>query len=257
MLSTIWIKIIGLFPLFLFVLPFPLSATDSLSAGDIVKLSDDLMRGDTNQGIYAMEVVTPNWQRELKLDVYSLGRDKTFIRILSPAKEAGIRTLRIKNEMWNYLPNVEKTIKIPPSMMAQSWMGSDFANDDLVKESSIVNDYNHEIIAKEDLQGSPAYKIKLIPKPEAAVIWGKIILWVRRVDCVPLKEEYYSEKGKLIKVLEYSDIGRVSERVIPRVWKMSSLIKPGHYTVIKLIDVEYNQPISKDVFTLENLKKIQ
>ena len=241
----------------LLLLPAFAFSQASLSPTEIVKLSDDLMRGDTNQGIYAMEVVTPNWQRELKLDVYSLGRDKTFIRILSPAKEAGIGTLRIKNEMWNYLPNVEKTIKIPPSMMAQSWMGSDFANDDLVKESSIVNDYSHKIITELKLNGQAVYMIELIPKPQAAVIWGKIIRWVRRVDCVPLKEEYYSEKGKLIKVLEYSDIGRVSDRVIPRVWKMSSLIKAGHYTVIKLIDVEYNKPIDGNVFTLENLRKIQ
>ncbi|MEK6715754.1 MAG: outer membrane lipoprotein-sorting protein [Candidatus Omnitrophota bacterium] len=241
----------------LLLLPAFAFSQASLSPTEIVKLSDDLMRGDTNQGIYAMEVVTPNWQRELKLDVYSLGRDKTFIRILSPAKEAGIGTLRIKNEMWNYLPNVEKTIKIPPSMMAQSWMGSDFANDDLVKENSIVNDYSHKIITELKLNGQAVYMIELIPKPQAAVIWGKIIRWVRRVDCVPLKEEYYSEKGKLIKVLEYSDIGRVSDRVIPRVWKMSSLIKAGHYTVIKLIDVEYNKPIDGNVFTLENLRKIQ
>lgn len=257
MLSTIWIKIIGLFSFFLFALVFPLFSADSFKASEMVKRSDELMRGDTNQGIYAMEVVTPNWQRKLKLDVYSLGRDNVFIRILAPPKEAGIGTLRIKNEMWNYLPNVEKTIKIPPSMMAQSWMGSDFANDDLVKESSIVNDYKHTIIAEEVSGGFPAYKIELIPKIGAAVIWGKIILWLRKGDCLPLKEEYYSEKGKLIKVLEYSDIGQVSERIIPRVWKMSSFIKPGQYTIIKLIDVEYNQPLSKDVFTLENLKKIQ
>ncbi|MDP1853752.1 MAG: outer membrane lipoprotein-sorting protein [Candidatus Omnitrophota bacterium] len=241
----------------LFLLPALAFSQASLSPTEIVRRADDLLRGDTNRGTYTMEVVTPNWRRTLELYVYSLGRDKIFIRILSPAKEAGIGTLRVKNEMWNYLPNVEKTIKIPPSMMAQSWMGSDFANDDLVKESSIVNDYTHTIAAEEDTGDFSAYKIELIPKPDAAVVWGKILFWVRKGDYVPLKEEYYDEKGRLIKVLEYSDIGAVSDHIIPRVWKMSSALKDNHYTIIKVVDVEYNKPIDGNVFTLENLKKIQ
>lgn len=251
-------KAVHLGLIFLFFLPlFAFSQPPSLTPTDIVRRADDLLRGDTNQGAYTMEVVTPNWRRTLELYVYSLGRDKIFIRILAPAKEAGIGTLRVKNEMWNYLPNVEKTIKIPPSMMAQSWMGSDFANDDLVKESSIVNDYTHILVVKEDMCGFAAYKIKLVPKPDAAVVWGKILFWVRRDDYVSLREEYYDEKNRLIKVLEYSDIGKVSDRVIPRAWKMSSALKENRYTIIKLKNVEYNKPIDDNVFTLENLKKIQ
>ena len=249
------IKLLILIPLLSFASFSLLYSDNPLSARDIVKCSDDFMRGDTNQGIYSMQITTPDWQRALKLKVYSLGRDKIFIRILSPAKEAGIGTLRIENEMWNYLPSVERIIKIPPSMMLQPWMGSDFANDDLVKESSIVNDYNHTIAGEEKIDGNLCYKIQLIPKEGASVIWGKIMLWIRKNDFLPLKEDYYSERGKLIKVLEYSDIGVVSDRVIPKTWKMSSLIKPGHSTTIKLVDVEYNNPIDEDIFTLQNLKK--
>lgn len=251
-INTIFISLASL--IFLSPLSY---ASESLSPSEIVRRADDLLRGDTNQGAYIMEVVTSNWRRTLELYVYSLGRDKIFIRILSPAKEAGIGTLRVKNEMWNYLPNVEKTIKIPPSMMAQSWMGSDFANDDLVKESSIVNDYTHRIMSEEDAGGFFVYKMELIPKPDAAVVWGKIIFWVRKNDYVPLREEYFDEQGRLIKVLEYTDIGKVSDRVIPRVWKMSSALKDNHYTIIKVVDVEYNKPIDGSVFTLENLKKRQ
>lgn len=228
-----------------------------LSGREIVRRQDDLMRGDTLKGRYIMTVTTPSWQRRLELDVWAQGRDKTFIRILSPAKEAGIGTLRIKENMWNYLPKVERTIKIPPSLMLQPWMGSDFANDDLVKESSIVNDYIHRILTEENIDGNIAYKIELIPRPEAAVIWGRLIFWIRKKDFLPLREEYYSEKGKLIKILEYSAIKKMSDREIPTVWKMTSVTKEGCQTIIEVIDAVYNQPVSEEIFTLGNLKRAQ
>lgn len=243
--------------LFFSVLNRAVFAQTPPDAREIVKRSDDLMRGESHQGLYTMRIQTPSWQRELKLEVASLGRDKIFIRILSPDKEKGVSTLRIKNEMWNYLPRIERTIKIPPSLMLQPWMGSDFANDDLVRESSIVNDYTHKILKEEIWNGQKVYIIQLLPKPAASVIWGKIILSIRKGDDVPLREEYYSDKGKLIKVLEFSDIEKVSGRVIPRLWKMTPVNKPGHSTTIRVVDVQYNQPLDQDIFTLINLKRVQ
>lgn len=246
--------------IFALVLFLPLENTspaESLAPADIVKQSDDLMRGDSYSGIYTMEIKTKSWKRELKLQVDSLGRDKIFIRILSPAKEAGTTTLRIKNEMWNYLPKIEKVIKIPPSLMLQPWMGSDFANDDLVKEGSVVHDYTHKILSEIDIAGESVYQIELQPNPHAPVIWGKVVKWIRKKDFVPLKEEYYNEKGKLIKILEYSDIGKVSDRTIPKTWTMSSMVKPANSTTIKLVDVKYNQPINEKIFSLTHLRKIQ
>lgn len=226
-----------------------------LTAQEIVKRSDDLMRGDTCQGRYVMTVTTPHWTRRLELDVWAEGRDKTFIRIISPAKETGITTLRIKNNMWNYLPKVERTIKIPPSMMFQPWMGSDFTNDDLVKENSIVYDYNHTLLGEEIFEGNLVYKLKLIPKPQATVIWGKLIFRIRKEDFIPLREEYYSEKDKLIKVLNYSEVKKVSDRIIPTLWEMAPLTKEGCRTTIELVEVKYNQPIDENIFTLENLRR--
>lgn len=241
-------------------LPFQSAAqTDpvpaELSAREIIKRQDDLMRGNTSRGRYVMTVKTPGWTRTLELDAWSQGRDKNFIRVLSPAKEAGIASLRDKSNMWNYLPSVERTIKIPPSMMLQPWMGSDFANDDLVKESSLVNDYTQTILSQENLGEHFSYKIELVPKPEAAVAWGRIIFWVRKADYVPLREEYYGESGKLIKILEYSQIKQMSDRQIPTIWKMISFVKPGHETVIEVADVQYDQPLPTDIFTLANLKR--
>jgi len=229
-------------------------SAEELTGKEIVKRADDLMRGNSLQGRYVMTVTTPGWTRRLELDVWEKGREKTFIRILSPAKESGISTLRIKESMWNYLPNVERTIKIPPSMMLQPWMGSDFANDDLVKESSIIDDYDHTILAEEDMGGNISYKIELIPKPEAAVTWGKIIYWVRKNDFVPLKEEYYKENGELIKILEYSEIKKMNDRSIPVIWKMTPVKKEGCRTVIEVADVKYDLPIGDPIFTMENLK---
>ncbi len=231
--------------------------SEVLGATEIVRRADDLMRGNSHSGTYSMKIITPRWKRELTLLVYSKNRDQMSIRILSPPKEAGIGTLRLGNEMWNYLPNVEKTIKIPPSLMLRPWMGSDFANDDLVKESSIVNDYTHQIVGNEIIDGKPVLKIEFTPKPDAPVIWGKLYHWIRESDFVPLKEEYYSERGKAIKVMEYSDIGQVSDRVIPRTWKMKSLTKEGHSTTIKLVDVTYNQTIDDVIFSMSYLRRVQ
>ncbi len=223
-------------------------------AKTMVKTADDLMRGDTSHGHYRMTVTTPDWQRTLELDAYSSGRDKTFIRILSPAKEAGITTLRIDMNMWNYLPKVERTIKIPPSMMLQSWMGSDFSNDDLVKESSIVNDYIHTIVSEEKSGGFDTVKINLTPKPDAAVTWGKLLYWVTKEGYIPVREEFYDEHGKLIKTLEYSQVKAMNDRSIPTVWKMTSSIHPGNVTVIEVQDAVFNEPIDDGTFSMSNLK---
>ncbi len=235
----------------------PFSFSQTMSAQEIVKRSDDLMRGDTQEGKYVMMIFTPNWERRLELYVYSKGRDKIFIRILSPAKEKDTATLRVGNEMWNYLPQVERTIKIPPSMMLQPWMGSDFANDDLVKESSVVNDYTHEIIEEKTIDGEPVYCVKLTPKPDAAVVWDKRIMWIRKNDFIPVRDEFYGKNDKLIKVLTYSKIKKISDRLIPTRWEMVPERKKGRRTIIEVHEsVVYNGSIEETVFSLQNLKNI-
>jgi outer membrane lipoprotein-sorting protein len=239
---------------FLF-LPLSSSLAQQMSAQEMIKRADDLLRGDTSDGYYAMTVTTPTWTRTLKLHAISFARSKTYIKILEPIKEAGITTLRIDTNMWNYLPKVERTIKIPPSMMLEPWMGSDFSNDDLVKESSLVNDYTHKIIAEETLDGFDAYKIELTPKPNAAVAWGKLHYWVRKADLVPLKEDFYDEHGTLIKTLHYTKVKQMSDRSIPTIWTMISHTKPGNKTVIEITAITYNKPVNDNVFSLQNLKK--
>lgn len=232
----------------------PASAQE-LSPRDIVDKSEIAMRSDTSRATAEMTITTPDWTRTLRMNFWEARLKKVFlIRILSPAKEAGIGTLKIGNNLWNYLPNVERTIKIPPSMMGQSWMGSDFTNDDLLKESS-VDDYHWKLLGQEEKNGFSAYKVEGIPKPESAVVWGRLVEWIRRDNYLPLRVEFYDEKGKLIKVLSYSEFREFGGRLIPARWLMTSLAKPGNTTEIRLLRAEFDLPISDETFTLRNLQK--
>ncbi len=230
---------------------------EELSGAEILDRVEKLLWGRTVQGNYEMTIKTPRWQRTLSLRVWMDRPSRSFVRILAPAKEAGIGSLRIGNEMWNYLPAVERTIKIPPSMMLQPWMGSDFTNDDLVKESSIVSDYTHQISQVSDgsQDGGAVLRIDSTPKPESAVVWGKIVYWVQKRNFIPLKEEFYSERGQLVRVLTFSDVRTVGGRVMPTRWEMRPVAKEGNMTTVLLKDAVFDQPVNPEVFTQRNLQK--
>ncbi|MGZ5781256.1 MAG: outer membrane lipoprotein-sorting protein [Burkholderiaceae bacterium] len=231
------------------------SAMAALSAAEIVDRAEDLLWGKTAVGDFEMTITTPTWSRTLSLKVWMDRPKQSFLRIATPAKDAGISSLRIDSEMWNYIPAIERTIKIPPSLMLQPWLGSDFTNDDLVKESSIVTDYTHRLIGEKKIDGNDAYQIEGLPKPNAAVVWGKIVYSIRKSDFVPLKLEYYDERGDLIRALNYSDIRTVDGRSIPTRWEMQPLTKPGKKTTIVVKSLMYNRPINADIFSLRNLKQ--
>ncbi len=224
-------------------------------ARELVKRTDLALRGRTQQGKARMTVRTPDWERTLEMDYWSVNPDKSFILIRAPAKEAGTSTLRLGSNMWNYLPKVERVIKIPPSLMLQPWMGSDFTNDDLVKESSLVNDYTHRVTGEMVEGGDDCYQVLATPRPDAPVVWGKLVLAVRKSDSLPRKEEFYDEKGRLVKVLTYEDIRRAGDRNFPMRWKMVSLTKPGHETVLVYQDLKFDATIPERVFTQRNMKR--
>ncbi|MFQ5641200.1 MAG: outer membrane lipoprotein-sorting protein [bacterium] len=225
------------------------------SALDIVKKSDELMRGITQVSTYTMTVIRPQWQRTMRFKFWSEGTEKAFILMLAPAKEKGLTFLKLKTEMWNYIPKINRDVKIPPSMMMQSWMGSDFTNDDLVKESSVVDDYTHTLLGKEQLLGGEVYVVELRPTPEAAVVWDKIIEWIRVDDYVPLKAEYYNERGELIRTMLFSEIKMMGGRTLPARFELIEEKKPGKKTVLIIEDVVFDKPIPKSVFTKQNLRR--
>jgi outer membrane lipoprotein-sorting protein len=225
----------------------------TLDVRKIVKHIDELYRSTSSYAEMEMTIVTPHWERTLKMKAWSRCLDKTFIRILSPAKDAGVATLRIKNEMWNYLPKINKVIKVPPSMMMSSWMGSDFTNDDLVKEFSWTNDYQYELIHPEDAQNHLLY-LQLIPNENLAVVWGKIIIAVQRNDYLPLWEKYYDEKGELMRLINFKDIKSLGGRQIPTVMELIPQNKEGQKTIIRYIDARFDANISDEIFNLRNLQ---
>ncbi len=222
---------------------------------DILERVERLLWGNTVQGDYEMTISTARWQRTLALKVWIERPKRSFVRIVSPAKEAGIGSLRLGAEMWNYLPNVERVIKIPPSMMLQPWMGSDFTNDDLVKESSILEDYTHKVLGTVTVDGQPVYQVEATAKPQAAVVWGRILYSVKQNDFVPLKQEFYDERGELVRTMTFFDVRSVGGRRLPTRWEMRPRAKAGNVTTIVLKDAVFDQPIPDEVFSQRNLQK--
>ncbi|MDX1429030.1 MAG: outer membrane lipoprotein-sorting protein [Rhodothermales bacterium] len=227
----------------------------SLTAKEIIQRADELTRGRTAQGKYTMTIVRPDWQRSMTFDYWSEGTEKSFIRVLEPAKERGVSFLKVGREMWQYVPRINRVIKIPPSMMLQSWMGSDFTNDDLVHESSIVDDYEHRLLAHEEFEGHEAYQIELIPKPSAAVAWDRLVEWIRVDDFVPLRAEYFNERGERVRTMLFSNVREMGGREIPARMELIEEKKEGRRTILDLEDVRFDERIPGSVFTQQNLRR--
>lgn len=226
-------------------------------AKSVVEKMIHKLRGHVNVADYSMTVTRPSWTRTLKMKVWDdRTNSRVFVRISDPAKEAGTSFLRLGYNLWNFLPSVEKVLKIPPSMMLQPWMGSDFTNDDLVKESSYIDDYTHEITGRETVDGEPVLKIELTPKPNAPVVWGKVVYWVREKDDVPVRQNFIDEKGKLIKDLKFSDIRKMDGVTLPTRWEMTPVLKEGSRTVLILENIDFDPvpPVPESVFTEKNLR---
>lgn len=236
---------------------FAISNLYSQNATEIIKKADDKMRGKTSQGEMTMTVIRPKWSRTISMKTWSKGRDLNLLLITAPAKEKGQGFLKRKTEMWNWLPTIERMIKIPPSMMMQSWMGSDFTNDDLLKESSIVKDYTHKIIGSEMVSGLDCYKIELIPKENAPVVWGKIISWISKKEYHNLKSEYYDEENYLINIETASEIKKMDDREIPTVLEIIPVEKPGNKTILKFKNIKFNKAINDNFFSKQNLKRVK
>ncbi|MCP4129712.1 MAG: outer membrane lipoprotein-sorting protein [bacterium] len=231
-------------------------ASFALTGKEIVKKSEDAMRGNTQIALYSITIKTRRWKRTMKMKTWeSRKQKKTFTEITAPKKDAGNRFLLINKTMRHYVPKLSKVIKISPSMMLQSWMGSDFSNDDIVKESSKIEDYTHNLVGKVAVRGNLCYKVELTPKPGAAVVWGKITYYARVKDILPVKEEFYNERGVLKKVMTYSRFKKMHDRVIPTKMVMKTVKKRNRYTMMVIKKARFNVAIPARKFTLQNLKR--
>ena len=234
-------------------LPAPTSAQTDPRVLEIIDEVDRLMRGESSTGRMRMEIDTENWSRTLEMRVWSLGTEYSLIRVDSPAREAGTATLKVENEVWNYLPRADRTIKIPPSMMLGAWMGSHFTNDDLVKESRIIEDYDIVISFEGDRDGEEVWEFTMTPKPEAPVIWGRIEQQIRKGDRMPVWARYYDEDGTVSRTIDFSDFATLGGRLVPT----RTVIQPAdseERTVVSYLELEFDVGLEADFFSLRNLR---
>ncbi len=222
-------------------------------AHDIVRQADLQMRGKTSTTEVSIEVIRPTWTRTLGIKTWSRGQDLALVLITAPAHDQGTAFLKRGREVWNWVPALERTIKLPPSMMSQSWMGTDMTNDDFVKEASMVDDYVQTMAGRDTLLGRPCWVIDLQPKPGAPVVWGKVRLWIGVKNYLELKTEFYDEDGALVNTLIGSEIKTLGGRLMPTRLEMIPADKPGQKTVFTYRSAVFNQPIPDDTFTLRHL----
>jgi len=228
-----------------------------LTAKEIVAKADQKMRGETNRAEMAMKIVRPGWEREIQLKAWSKGTEYSLILVTAPARDQGTAFLKREKEIWNWQPTIDRVVKLPPSMMMQSWMGSDFTNDDLVKESSIVEDYTHELAGRETVNGRACYKIEMTPKPDAPVVWGKVITWIDTQDFMQLKAEFYDEDGYLVNTMLGKDIKKLGGKLLPATLEMIPADKEGHKTVIRYEELIFDEPIQTGFFSVQNMKRVR
>jgi len=224
---------------------------------EIIRISDEKFRGTSSEGEFTMIIERPTWSREVTMKSWSLGNEYSLIYITAPAKEKGQVFLKRQKEMWNWVPNIERMIKIPPSMMMQSWMGSDFTNDDLVRESSIVKDYTHKLVGEETIDGYECYKAELIPLDDAPVVWGKVMMWISKKDYYWLKAEFYDEDGYLVNTQVLSDIKQMDDRKIPSRMEMIPADEPGNKTILIYNNMKFSVKLDESFFSQQNMKRIR
>ena len=225
-----------------------------MTAREIVDHVDRIMRGESSHGIATMEVVTENWERTMTVEIWSRGTEFSLIRITAPKKEEGTATLMAHDEIWNYLPRVDRTIKIPASMMSGAWMGSHFTNDDLVKESRLIEDYEISIGFDGTRDGVAVWELELVPRPEAAVVWGRIVYQVRQDDMMPTWARYFDEDGTLVRTMLFHDYRRMGGRLVPAVMDVRPEDKPGERTTVRYESLEFDVGLQEDFFSLRALR---
>lgn len=232
----------------------PLSAQ---SATEIVRKADELMRGESSESVITMTIQRPTWSRSVTMKGWSKSTEYSMILVQAPARDKGTVFLKRRNEIWNWVPGIARTVKMPPSMMSQSWMGSDFSNDDLVRESSIVNDYTHTLRGDSTISGLPVHRIELIPKPDAPVVWGKVVTFITKTGSMQLLTRFYDEDGVLVTLMQASDIRTFDGRRLPARMEMVPLDKPGHKTVLQYESLKFGVRLSDDFFNVQNMRRVE
>lgn len=244
--------------LFVCLLPFFAHCQKEMTASEIVTKANERMKGESSGfSAVTMDIIRPAWSRSISFKSWSKTTEFSLSLVTAPKKEEGQSFLKRGKEMWSWNPTINRMIKLPPSMMSQGWMGSDYTNDDLLNEASIVTDYQHKLLSSEKVGDKKCYIVELTPKESAAVVWGKVVMWISKEDFLQMKTEFYDEDSKLVKTQTAFDIRKMGGRIIPTRIELIPSDKPGNKTVIKLESIEFNRPIPDQFFSQQNMKSVK
>ena len=241
--------------IFLFFLTFNICAQD---ANQILKNSEQKIQGiKSSYQEMMIKIVRPKWSKEMTMKGWSIGEDYFTSVVLSPAKEKGTVFLKRENEVWNYIPSIERTIKLPPSMMMQNWMGTDFTNDDLVQRSSITDDYTNTIIGNEIIDGLDCWIIELIPNEDAAVVWGKLMMWIDKRDYMQLKTQFFDEYDEMTSIMTGKAIKNFDGKKLPAIIEFVPLDKEGNKTIVERLVWKFDIDINERFFLPNYMKNLR
>jgi len=241
--------------LVLLICIFSSRISSAATAKEILEKVDDLWRGESSFAEMAMDVVTENYERSMKLRAWSLGKERSLFVITYPPKDRGVATLKSEQDIWNFLPRVNRVIRVPTSMMMANWMGSHFTNDDLVKESRMSEDYVSEVTFEGPRDGSNVYELTLTPKPDAPVVWGRIVITVIQETLIPTRSLYYDEDGKLSRTMTFSSVKTLGGRLVPTVMSLIPEDKPDEKTVITYESLELGLGLTPEFFSRATLTR--
>ncbi|TOA25759.1 outer membrane lipoprotein-sorting protein [Vibrio parahaemolyticus] len=227
------------------------------SAFDIVQKSDQAMRGKSSYSEATMEIVRPDWTRSMTMKSWTKGTELSLVLVTAPAKDKGSASLKRHREMWNWVPSIERVIKIAPSMLSQSWMGSDFTNDDLINQSSIVVDYQHALLGNDSFDGDKVWVIEATAKPDAPVVWNKVTLWISQSTYLQRKVEFYDEFDERVNVLTTYDVKELGGRKIATRMEMKPVDKPGNKTIFTTHQAQFDFDIDDDFFSQQQMKSLR
>jgi negative regulator of sigma E activity len=232
-------------------------AQEEPDAKEIIHLAEQKLNGKTSQSEIKMTIIRPTWTREIQLKTWGIDTEFSLILLTAPARDKGIAFLKRKKEIWNWQPSIDRVIKLPPSMMMQSWMGSDFTNDDLVQQSDPVEDYSHKILGSEEIEGRDCYIIEMIPHEDAAIVWGKLIIWVDKAEYMELKTEFFDEDDYLVNTMLGKEVKRMDGKLLPSVLEVIPADEEGKKTVVEYLSISFDKPLKASFFSIQNMKRLR
>ncbi len=235
----------------------PYQAVSAQSASEIIERMENVMQGESSYAEMTMTIERPRYTRNVSMKAWSLGDEYSLILITAPARDEGTAYLKREDEIWNYVPTIDRTLKMPPSMMSQSWMGSDFTNDDLVRETTLQDDYDHSILREEEYEARDVWVLELIPHPDAPIVWGKVLVWVDKEHFIMLKEEQFDQSNELASTIEFTNITEMDGRTFPAKMTMIPADEPDHTTIMEYEELDFDIDIDPSFFTRQNMKRVR